>query len=56
MTTPQKASESPWIIESEKLAAGYVPGKLILNDVTANVHRGKITCVIGGSGSIYSQQ
>jgi phospholipid/cholesterol/gamma-HCH transport system ATP-binding protein len=41
--------ESPWIIEASHLAAGYT-STLILNDISANIHRGKITCIIGGSG------
>jgi phospholipid/cholesterol/gamma-HCH transport system ATP-binding protein len=41
--------EGPWVIESSQLAAGYT-STLILNDITTNIHRGKITCIIGGSG------
>ena len=50
MSEPQKTDElSPWIIEAEHLAAGYT-SQLILHDITTKIHRGLITCVIGGSG------
>ena len=39
-----------WVIEVENLAAGY-GGGLILDGISVKVPRGRITCVIGGSGS-----
>lgn len=39
-----------WVIETEDLAAGYGSG-LILDKVSVRIPRGRITCVIGGSGS-----
>ncbi|GMV40749.1 MAG: ABC transporter [Myxococcales bacterium] len=39
-----------WVIETEDLTAGYGAG-LILDGVTVRVPRGRLTCVIGGSGS-----
>lgn len=41
---------SDYVIETEDLAAGYGAG-LILDGITTRIPRGKITCVIGGSGS-----
>ena len=39
-----------YVIETEDLAAGY-GDKLILDGATVNIHKGAITCIIGGSGS-----
>jgi phospholipid/cholesterol/gamma-HCH transport system ATP-binding protein len=37
------------VLIAKDVAAGY-PGRLILKGVTVAIHRGKITCIIGGSG------
>ncbi|PJB45791.1 MAG: ABC transporter ATP-binding protein [Deltaproteobacteria bacterium CG_4_9_14_3_um_filter_63_12] len=38
-----------WVIETKNLASGY-GDKLILHDVSVQLQKGKVTCIIGGSG------
>ncbi len=39
------------VIEIEDVAAGYVPGRLILDGVSVAIPPRAVTCIIGGSGS-----
>jgi phospholipid/cholesterol/gamma-HCH transport system ATP-binding protein len=47
---PQAAPVSRHLIEVDRVTFGYDTGRLILNEISLNFERGKVTAILGGSG------
>ena len=46
----QKADASRPLIEVERVTFGYDASRLILQEISLNFERGKVTAILGGSG------
>jgi phospholipid/cholesterol/gamma-HCH transport system ATP-binding protein len=49
-TPTANAAASPNLIEIDRVTFGYDPSRTILNDVSLQFPRGKVTAILGGSG------